>query len=226
MTEAYTIGKKLGSGDNAVVYEATKDGEKYAMKFIRETSDAINREIRIHKKAMNLGCAPQIYEDFIDVKHKGIKYARALVMEKISTFNGKTKITDQQQIDIMQQTWILLENGIIHNDMHQGNIGLLNRHGIIFDFGEAEEIDPPANKVILRQLFICQLYALITSDGCNLNNRISLCGDNPIHNAIYQVRAHKPYGLEELNRLLGEGIDPCVRNMSNKKRKKGAQLKM
>lgn len=226
MIEGYTIEKELGSGDNAVVYEATKGRKKYAMKFIRETSDAINREIRVHKRAMQLGCAPKIYEDFINVTLYDEYFARALVMEKISTFKNRKKITPLQQIDIMQQTWILLENGIIHNDMHQGNIGLLNRRGIIFDFGEAEEIDPPTNKVILRQLFICQLYALITSDGCNENNRISLCGDAPIHNAIYQVRAHKPDGLEELNRILGEGIDPCVRNMSNKKRKNGVQLKM
>jgi len=212
MINGYTIGKELGSGDNAVVYEATKDGETYAMKFIKKSSDAIDREIRIHKRAMKLECAPKIYEDFIYVKHKRIKYARALVMEKISTFKNRKKITSQQQIDIMQQTWILLENGIIHNDMHQGNIGLrTNGSGIVFDFGEAEEIDPPTNKVILRQLFICQLYALITRVGCNKNNRISLCGNEPIHNAIYQVRAHKPDELEELNQLLGDKIDPCVR---------------
>ena len=209
----YTIGKKLGSGQNAVVYEATKDSKKYAMKFICEPSDAIDREIRIHKRAMKLKCAPQIYEDFSDVTLDDKSFARALVMEKIRTF--KRKITRQQQIDIMKNTWILLENGIIHNDMHQGNIGLLinNKRGIIFDFGEAEEIDPPTNKVILRQLFICQLYALITSDGCNENNKISLCGNEPIHDAIYQVRAHKPKGLEELNELLGDKIDPCVRKL-------------
>jgi len=200
MIKGYTIRKKLGSGANAVVYEATKDGKKYAMKFIRETSDAIDREIRIHKRAMVLRCAPQIIEDFTQVRLKKQKYARALVMEKISTF--KREITRQQQKDIMRNTWILLENGIIHNDMHQGNIGLLNQRGIIFDFGEAEEIDPPTNKVILRQLFICQLYALITSKGCNSNNQILLCGEQPIHDAIYYVRAHKPEGLEQLNELL------------------------
>ena len=209
MIKGYTIGKKLGSGANAVVYEATKGRKKYAMKFIRETSDAIDREIRIHKRAMVLGCAPRIIEDFIKVRLKKQNYARALVMEKISTF--KREITRQQQIDIMRNTWILLENGIIHNDMHQGNIGLLNQRGIIFDFGEAEEIDPPTNKVILRQLFICQLYALITSKGCNTSNQIELCGEQPIHDAIYYVRGHKPEGLEQLNELLGDEIDPCVR---------------
>ena len=202
MIKGYTIRKQLGFGANAVVYEATKDGKEYAMKFIRETSDSIDREIRIHQRAMELKCAPQIIEDFTQVRLKKQKYARALVMEKISTF--KREIPRQHQIEIMQNTWILLENGIIHNDMHQGNIGLLNQRGIIFDFGEAEEIDPPTNKVILRQLFICQLYALITSNGCNSNNKIVLCGEQPIHDAIYYVRAHKPEGLEQLNELLGD----------------------
>ena len=202
----YSIGAFLGEGDNARVYLAEKGGKQYAMKFITENTPEIVHEISIHKAAAKLGCAPNIYEDFSNIEHEGTVYARAIVMDLIQTFDSQS-IPDDIQIDIIQRTWKLIQHGIIHNDLHQGNVGMRQERGrmrgVIFDFGEAERIDPPTNCVVLRQLLVSQLYALITKTDCNVNNTISLCGDQPIHDAIYLIRKHSPESLEELENLIG-----------------------
>ena len=202
------MGKMLGSGDNAVVYEATKNGTTFAMKLIKRNTKSMQQEISIHKEAAALGCAPKIFADFGRMTVKGRTYARALIMEIIRPFNT----ADTTQMDIIQRCYILLQNGIIHNDLHQGNVGVRlengEERGIIFDFGEAERIAPPTDKVVLRQLLVAQLYALLTDKGCNYNNTLSLCGDAPIHDAIYLIRAHTKKSLSELNKLLGDDIDP------------------
>ena len=213
---SYEIGEYLGKGDNAVVYKARKDGKTYAMKFIAENTPEIIHEISIHKQAAALGCAPNIYEDFSNVEHNGVRYARAIVMDVIQTF--RNSISDAIQKDLVQRTWLLIQNGIIHNDLHQGNVGMRREgrrmRGVIFDFGEAERIDPPRDCVVLRQLLVSQLYALITKTDCNTNNSIPLCGDHPIHDTIYLIRKHSPESLQELEDLIGIS---CQRPSSRKR---------
>ena len=46
------------------------------------------------------------------------------------------------------------------------------------------------------------------TNGCNRNNTIDLCGDQPIHNAIYDIKAHTEASLDSLDKLLGPDIDP------------------
>ena len=195
------------------------------MKFITENTPEIVHEISIHKAAAELGCAPKIYKDFSNIEHEGTVYARAIVMDLIQTFHSQS-IPDEIQIDIIQRTWTLIQNGIIHNDLHQGNVGMRQEkgrmRGVIFDFGEAERIDPPTNCVVLRQLLVSQLYALITDTDCNVNNTISLCGNQPIHNAIYQIRKHTPKLLQDLESLMGVR---CQRT-SKRKRQRLGKLRM
>lgn len=216
---SYEIGEYLGRGDNAVVYKVTKNGKSYAMKFIKENTPDIIHEISIHKEAARLGCAPNIYEDFLNVEHEGVVYARAIVMDVIQTF--RSSISDDIQKDIVQRTWLLIQHGIIHNDLHQGNIGMRREgrrmRGVIFDFGEAERIDPPKDCVVLRQLLVSQLYALITKTDCNTNNSIPLCGDHPIHDTIYLIRKHSPETLQELQALVGIR---CQQRRSTRKRQR------
>ena len=137
-------------------------------------------------------------------------------MDVIQTF--RNSISDSIQKDLVQRTWLLIQNGIIHNDLHQGNVGMRREgrrmRGVIFDFGEAERIDPPRDCVVLRQLLVSQLYALITRTDCNTNNTIPLCGDHPIHDTIYLIRKHSPESLQELEDLIGIS---CQRPESRKR---------
>ena len=205
----YEIKKELGSGDNAVVFLVKKSSsrEQFALKVMRENTEAIQKEIDIHKKAGKLGIAPPILEDFENVREsvtnplkigmRGPK--RGILMPLIKTF--------------VRATWKMVLNGIIHNDLHQGNVGIMANEAVIFDFGFAEQIPDeqiPSNLTIMRQLLISQLFSLLTTVGCNRNNKINLCGDQPIHNVIYYVKSHGKNDCEILSEILkGSKYHPC-----------------
>lgn len=216
---SYKIKSILGKGDNAVVFLVERDKQQFALKVIEKNTPKIDREIAVQKRAADLGCAPKILDDVINIDIEQGKFKargeRAIVMEIIKTFDGAKTILDRYQVDIMRRTWILLKNGIIHNDLHQGNVGIRKEgrkwRGVIFDFGEAEVIPPPKNNTVIRQLMVAQLFSMLTSggtNGCNRNNTIDLCGDQPIHNAIYDIKAHTEASLDSLDELLGPDIDP------------------
>jgi len=216
---SYKIKNILGRGDNAIVYLVERDKKQFALKVIEKNTPQIDREIAVQKKAADLGCAPKILDDVfnIDIEQETFKARgeRAIVMEIIKTFKGAKTILHKYQKDLMQRTWILLKNGIIHNDLHQGNVGIRKEgrtwRGVIFDFGEAELIPPPKNNTIIRQLMVAQLFSMLTSggtSGCNTNNTINLCGNQPIHNAIYDIKKHSEESLDDLDKLLGPDIDP------------------
>lgn len=213
---SYKLKSILGQGDNAIVFLVERDRKEYALKVMRTNTPQIDREVAIQKKAASLGCAPKILEDVFDVNIEqgefNVHGERAIVMEIIKTFDKSKTIASRHQKDLIQRTWILLQNGIIHNDLHQGNIGIRKEgrvwKGIIFDFGEAEVITPPTNNTIIRQLMVSQLFSMLTNTGCNSNNKIDLCGDQPIHNAIYDIKKHNKDSLDDLDKLLGPDIDP------------------
>ena len=235
----YEIGEELGRGDNAVVYEIKekKTGQECALKVIEFKKDrnttkkeekefytALDNEIAIQKEAATLGCAPEIFEDESDFQHENITGKRALVMEKIQPLSefvkGGKALSQQIQQDYVQRTWILVKNGIIHNDLHQGNVGVRKEgtkyRGVIFDFGFAERIPIVQNLVILRQLLVSQLYSLLTMENCNENNTYKfLCGKKkPIHIAIYNVKAHTLKDIKELEKVLG--VEKGVKDVTEK----------
>jgi predicted Ser/Thr protein kinase len=145
---------------------------------------------------------------------------QGIVMEIIQPIwlgdNDKDTITPHHQQQLVSKTWRMIKLGIIHNDLHQGNVGILNGNACIYDFGEAEFIDPERVAllplVVIRQLLVSQLYSLLTREGCNHNNNIDLCGDRPIHNAIYYVKSHTEDDIARLNNMInfGSGINPPV----------------
>jgi predicted Ser/Thr protein kinase len=144
---------------------------------------------------------------------------QGIVMQIIQPiwFGGPNRntITELHQQQLVSKTWRMVQLGIIHNDLHQGNVGILNGEACIYDFGEAEIINVqsvPLPPVVMRQLLVSQLYSLLTREGCNHNNNIDLCGDNmPIHDAIYFVKSHTNDDLTLLNNMIKNvDINPPV----------------
>lgn len=144
---------------------------------------------------------------------------QGIVMEIIQPIwvgdGKKDTITVPHQQQLVSKTWRMVQLGIIHNDLHQGNVGILNGEACIYDFGEAEIINVqsvPLPPVVMRQLLVSQLYSLLTREGCNHNNNIDLCGDNmPIHDAIYFVKSHTNDDLTLLNNMIKNvDINPPV----------------
>jgi len=144
---------------------------------------------------------------------------QGIVMEIIQPIwvgdGNRNTITVPHQQQLVSKTWKMVQIGIIHNDLHQGNVGILNGEACIYDFGEAEFINVqgvPLPLVVMRQLLVSQLYSLLTREGCNHNNNIDLCGHMPIHDAIYYVKNHTAQDLSLLNNIinLGSGKNPPV----------------
>ena len=142
---------------------------------------------------------------------------QGIVMEIIQPIwvgdGKKDTITVPHQQQLVSKTWKMVQLGIIHNDLHQGNVGILNGEACIYDFGEAEIIQGvPLPSVVMRQLLVSQLYSLLTREGCNHNNNIDLCGDMPIHDAIYYVKSHTAQDLSLLENMInfGSGKNPPV----------------
>lgn len=145
---------------------------------------------------------------------------QGIVMEIIQPIwvgdGNRNTITELHQQQLVSKTWRMVQLGIIHNDLHQGNVGILNGKACIYDFGEAEFIDPERvallPSVVMRQLLVSQLYSLLTREGCNHNNNIDLCGDMPIHDAIYFVKSHTAQDLSLLENMInfGSGKNPPV----------------
>ena len=143
--------------------------------------------------------------------HRAPNALQGIVMQIIQPIwfgsPGRNTITELHQQQLVSKTWRMVQLGIIHNDLHQGNVGILNEKACIYDFGEAEFIDPERvallPSVVMRQLLVSQLYSLLTREGCNHNNNIDLCGDNmPIHDAIYFVKSHTNYDLTLLDNMI------------------------
>ena len=155
-------------------------------------------------------------------KRRGAPNAlQGIVMEIIQPIwvgdGNRNTITELHQQQLVSKTWRMVQLGIIHNDLHQGNVGILNGKACIYDFGEAEFIDPERVAllplVVIRQLLVSQLYSLLTREGCNHNNNIDLCGDRmPIHDAIYYVKSHTAQDLSLLENMInfGSGKNPPV----------------
>ena len=143
---------------------------------------------------------------------------QGIVMEIIQPIwvgdGNRNTITVPHQQQLVSKTWKMVQLGIIHNDLHQGNVGILNEEACIYDFGEAEIIQGvPLPSVVMRQLLVSQLYSLLTREGCNHNNNIDLCGDRmPIHDAIYYVKSHTAQDLSLLENMInfGSGKNPPV----------------
>ena len=142
---------------------------------------------------------------------------QGIVMEIIQPIwvgdGNRNTITVPHQQQLVSKTWKMVQLGIIHNDLHQGNVGILNEEACIYDFGEAEIIQGvPLPSVVMRQLLVSQLYSLLTREGCNHNNNIDLCGDMPIHDAIYYVKSHTAQDLSLLENMInfGSGKNPPV----------------
>ena len=121
--------KLLGKGGYGQTYLASKGNFKYAVKVQEITNIEISdlkKEIKLTKKMGKLGVGPKLYDYYIckeDNKNKLF-----MVMEYMSGgdlytwFSDGNKLTAKLKKDAKKKLKIMHDNGIIHNDLHEGNI--------------------------------------------------------------------------------------------------------
>lgn len=153
MLKSYSKGDKLGNGANGVVYSATKDNTRYALKEINDTDDdgdditeAIKLEYNILLKLKNLKGVLNIENGFKS-NDKII-----LITEIIDGIDLETLIYSNQKISGEHIKWIIAqllcalklihEKGIVHMDLKPGNVMISSASDIkIIDFGSSLFVD-------------------------------------------------------------------------------------
>jgi len=191
------LGPVLGEGDQGTVYQhPLNDG--LAVKILKG-GVILNQELKLHRKAMKLGITPYI--------HKSSK--NAMIMDRITPV--KFLSTRREQIMLVKSLAKLVRAGILHNDLHVGNVGVVRSktgrvtNVVIYDFGLAREIKPPTDVVVFEQIVLAQLYAM--ADPCNINNSSkNICANTSyILDMIYAIRRNEGEELKLLHRIFKTG---------------------
>ena len=165
--------KLLGKGGYGQTYLASKGNFKYAVKVQEITNIEISdlkKEIKLTKKMGKLGVGPKLYDYYIckeDNKNKLF-----MVMEYMSGgdlynwLGDGNKLTAKLKKDARKKLKIMHDNGIIHNDLHEGNIFIQNKNNkpelFIGDFGISE-----TKESLIRQNFIASPLEMTIEDWKN-----------------------------------------------------------
>jgi len=127
-------GKLIGSGTFANVYQSKFD-KNIVIKVIKNTYYNEN-EYKFSKKADKLNISPKIYK-----KKKEGDYT-LIYMQKVDTILYKwlqKRHSKKEYEDAFNKIIKLVEklhqNNIIHGDIHIGNIGLIKKKWVLFDYG-------------------------------------------------------------------------------------------
>jgi tRNA A-37 threonylcarbamoyl transferase component Bud32 len=127
-------GKLIGSGLIANVYQSKFD-KNIVIKVIKNTYYNEN-EYKFSKKADKLNISPKIYK-----KKKEGDYT-LIYMQKVDTILYKwlqKRHSKKEYEDAFNKITKLVEklhqNNIIHGDIHIGNIGLIKKKWVLFDYG-------------------------------------------------------------------------------------------
>ncbi len=139
--EDWTFVKVLGNGSGGIVYSIQKDMQTRVVKYLKKTSkiDALY-EIAMQCHFYNLGLAPQVFafDSWDNFKNA------VIIMEPIEvTLETFLKVDrSPKELDVILQLVTklitkLCENKIRHNDLHWGNLAMLNGNLVCIDFGES-----------------------------------------------------------------------------------------
>lgn len=161
--------KPLGRGEYGATYSLSQDT---VVKVIEVSSKQVNtnvqKEVELHKKAQELSlhkklrCVVPILSGprtYVLKKTKYVVYS----MPKLQKF-VRSKINFQIILTLNAH---LVEHGFLHNDLHQGNIMMMNGSPTIIDLGLMRSYKPPSSRDLLRCIAFAQAAALI--DNCNTN---------------------------------------------------------
>lgn len=167
------------------------------------------REIEMHQLMACLGVAPAIEM----VSHD----KTALVMQRVEPIATGASLTVNEQQQLVALVCKSVAAGLLHNDLHQGNIGRLGGRMVMFDFGLTERIPVIQDDHVFLQVVMAQLYALI--EPCSKEN-VSWCHaedheNTVVADTIYGIRAGKRSTIQQLLRLRRDAqpdIARCLRN--------------
>lgn len=157
------LGKQLGKGEYGRTYACTSNPTR-VVKYVKCPSNASNtdqtkwrqairKEVKVQKEAAALGIAPQIHS--VDSEPKQTPNKFRIEMDRCSAPTYNSELAKQ----LIQSIGIMIDGGIIHNDLHQGNIMTYAGEVKIIDYGFAKMIKKPTmdESNLLQAMHLAQL---------------------------------------------------------------------
>jgi len=188
--------KPLGRGEFGATYRHSKDLVIKVIELHDQiiTKETIQSEVNIHTYAQNIKNADQTDAQCVPKIHDGPHFYTLAevppsplspVRRQYATYTMDSLLpydisidTDIKNVErsidiILNKNKLLLENGIMHNDLHQGNIMMTPKNeAIIIDMGLARysgNINKTSNKELFDCIYFAQSAALF--DNCNTNTK-------------------------------------------------------
>ena len=157
------LGKQLGTGEYGRTYACTSNTTR-VVKCVRCPSNtkktgrtkwrqAMRKEIEIQQEAAKLGIAPQIHS--VDSEPKQTPNKFRIEMDRCSAPVYNSESAKQ----LVKSIAVMIDGGIVHNDLHQGNIMTLQGELKIIDYGFAKAIQKPTidESNLLQAMHLAQL---------------------------------------------------------------------
>lgn len=175
--------KLIGEGEGAKVYQVNADQVLKVFKSDRK----FKHETRMLKKLAQIGVGPKAIRGTLP---------RSLVMPMYRPISLNDLGSVVFQRALVRQVRTMVHYGLLHNDLHVGNIMKTKSNvPVIVDFDLMQIITPPRSLIVRKQLVMAQLYAII--DPANTHNHLGAkwlhhttdkLVNGPIVDAIYEVR--------------------------------------
>lgn len=134
----YKILRKLGQGQNGVVYEVEYKKKHFALKVATTTTNDLSNEVKmfklLHKKKIKN--IPELYE------HSNAFFVMSICNDCSTLKSMWKKLSQEEKNHILLKVWlyacICLKNKIIPDDLHNKNILINNKNHtkiLFIDFG-------------------------------------------------------------------------------------------
>ncbi len=214
---SFTIGRLIGDGQYGSVYEAVGPFEQlYALKMFRPANrpyETVKMEWSAEMKRLESYRHPNIVYIF-DAFESNMLFYIALERCDTSLRACTQPFDDEQLIEVSRQLLMALaylhDNGLVHSDLHGGNVLISNLHGTpvvkLTDFGVAHELDTQAwfrpqvaNPKILTPELVTAGYTTKQSDLYQLGLLMFR-----MHTGEHAIP--EGTGYPELNRLIADGV--------------------
>jgi predicted Ser/Thr protein kinase len=109
-----------------------------------QTPQQVKRAIAVSKKAHAIGVAPALYDVFIVFDTDGVKVVKVYeVVKGVSWDNKEWKGTQKQKAiaELKEMVHRMNKAGIIHHDLHPGNVMVTTKGVVIIDFDRANFVE-------------------------------------------------------------------------------------
>lgn len=178
-----------------------------------ESRRFIENELDFESELKNIQAMRKAFEDdpFVTIPRtmQKVSTKRVLALEYIDSKDFKD-VTDPETVTrrlVKSIVMASLKHGVVHGDLHPGNLGVLSNGVVLYDFGLVLSINPEIVKTLMTAVITNNEDMLL--DALLTNNLVYL--DEPVVGRI-QLRRMIGYVIEYINTI---DFNQLIENISN-----------